>query len=80
MPPTRTFHTAERFKPTACAESNAIAYLLDCYECVANEERFAPRRSATPPLSDALAEIKRQCAQTVCLVLQVGVLSGWWEF
>jgi len=70
MPPTRTFHTAERFKPTACAESNAIAYLLDCYESVANEERFAPRRSATPPLSDALAEIKRQCAQTVCLVLQ----------
>jgi len=70
MPPSRTFHTAERFKPSACAESNAIAYLLDCYESVAHEERLAPRRSATPPLSDALAEIKRQCAQTVCLVLQ----------
>jgi len=70
MPPTRAFHTSERFKPTSCAESNVIAYLLDCYESVANEERVAPKRSSTPPLSEALADIRRQCAQTVCLVLQ----------
>lgn len=70
MPPTRTFHTSERFKPTSCAETNVIAYLFDCYECVANEERLAPRRSSTPPLSDALTDVRRQCAQTVCLVLQ----------
>merc|ERR1712015_215046 len=66
----RMFLNTERYKPTACAESNVIAYLLDCYDRVAAEERIAPRRSAMPPLSDALGEVKRQCAQTVCLVLQ----------
>lgn len=70
LPPPRVFHTSSRFKPTACAESNVIAYLLDAYESVSNEERLAPRRSAAPPLADALAEIRRQCAQTLCLVLQ----------
>lgn len=67
--PGRLFLT-ERYKPEACPESNVLSYLLDVYDRVTNEERVSPKRSATPPLSDTLAELKRQCAQTLCLVLQ----------